>query len=51
MDRLYRLLEAAGYPREAIDWLRRHRLAVILLMAAASWIPIILLIYVVGLLL
>jgi hypothetical protein len=51
MDRLYRLLEAAGYPSDAIDWLRRHRLAVILVMAVASWIPVAVLVYALSILL
>ena len=43
MDRLYELLAAAGYPQEAIDWLRRHRLSAILMLAVVAWMPFVLL--------
>lgn len=38
MERVYRILEACGYPSEATDWLRRRRLLVVLVLAAVSWI-------------
>lgn len=37
MDLVYRMLAAAGYPQEGIDWLKRHRLAVIVVLALAAW--------------
>ena len=37
MDSLYRLLTALGYPPEGIDWLRKRRLLVIVLLAIAAW--------------
>lgn len=43
MDRLYELLAAAGYPQKAIDWLRRHRLSAILMLAVVAWMPFVLL--------
>jgi hypothetical protein len=41
MDRVYNVLLSLGYPREGIDWLRRHRLATILVLAAIAWAPVI----------
>jgi len=40
MERLYDWLISAGYPREGVDWLRRHRLAVIVMLAALAWVPV-----------
>jgi hypothetical protein len=37
MERVYRMLLAVGYPREGVDWIRKHRLAVIIAMAIAAW--------------
>jgi uncharacterized membrane protein YdbT with pleckstrin-like domain len=37
MERVYQLLLSAGYPVEAVDWLRRHRTATIAVMAVAAW--------------
>jgi hypothetical protein len=37
MERVYRILLAVGYPLEGVDWMRRHRLAVIVAMAIAAW--------------
>ena len=37
MERVYRMLLAMGYPQESIDWVRQHRLSVIVLMAIAAW--------------
>jgi hypothetical protein len=38
LEKIYRHLEAWGYPQQGIDWLRRHRLPVIVILAALSWI-------------
>ena len=38
LERVYRILLAVGYPDAGIDWLRRHRLATIVLLAGLSWI-------------
>jgi len=32
-----RRIEAWGYPKPATDWLRRHRLLTIVVLAAGSW--------------
>lgn len=37
MDRFYQLLLDAGYPREGVDWLKRHRLITIVILALAAW--------------
>jgi hypothetical protein len=37
VDRFYQLLLDAGYPSEGIEFLRRHRLATIIVMALAAW--------------
>jgi hypothetical protein len=37
VERIYQLLLAAGYPPRAVDWLRQKRLAVIIVLAIASW--------------
>lgn len=37
MDRIYQALLAIGYPDRGVDWLRRHRLATIVVMALAAW--------------
>lgn len=37
MDRIYQFLLTAGYPAEGVDWLRQHRLLVIVGMAVAAW--------------
>ena len=37
MERVYQLLLAAGYPQEGIDWMRKHKLTVIIAMAIAAW--------------
>lgn len=37
MDRVYQILLDAGYPPRGVDWLRQHRLAIIALLAIASW--------------
>jgi hypothetical protein len=41
VERIYRRLEAWGYPLPAIDWLRRHRLPVIVILAAISWVIVV----------
>lgn len=41
MDRVYEILLSLGYPREGIDWLRRHRLGIILVLALLAWLPVI----------
>lgn len=37
MERIYKLLLAAGYPTDGVDWLRRRRLLTICVLAVASW--------------
>lgn len=37
MDRIYRMMLAMGYPREAVDWLQRFRLHVIICLAIGAW--------------
>lgn len=37
MERIYRLLQAYGYPPEGIDWLRQRRFRVIVVLAAGAW--------------
>jgi hypothetical protein len=37
VERIYQLVLAAGYPPEGVEWLRRHRLPVILFLAVACW--------------
>lgn len=37
MERIYQLLLTAGYPVRGIDWLRQHRLPVIVALATGSW--------------
>lgn len=45
MERIYRLLQAYGYPADGIDWLRQRRLRVIVFLAAAAWALVIALIW------
>lgn len=37
MNRIFDLLLAFGYPKVAVDWLRRRRLLVIIVLAGLSW--------------
>lgn len=37
VDRIYRMMLAMGYPREAVDWLQRFRLHVIICLAIGAW--------------
>ncbi len=37
VKRIYELLLELGYPPSGIDWLRRHRLPAIIVMALLSW--------------
>jgi len=37
LERIYELLLTAGYPLGGVDWLRRHRLLTIIVMAVAAW--------------
>lgn len=37
LERIYQLLLTAGYPVQGVDWLRRHRLATIIVLAIAAW--------------
>jgi hypothetical protein len=37
LERIYQLLLTAGYPVRGVDWLRRHRLGTIIVLAIASW--------------
>ena len=38
LEFIYRRLEAWGYPRAGVDWLRRRRLLVIVVLAALCWV-------------
>ena len=38
MERLYSRLEAWGYPRVGVDWLRRRKLLTIAILGALSWV-------------
>jgi hypothetical protein len=37
MERIYRLLQAYGYPADGINWLRKRRFRVIVFLAAGAW--------------
>ena len=37
MERIFDFLETAGYPVEAIDWLRQHALIAICALAVCAW--------------
>jgi hypothetical protein len=37
VERVYQILLAVGYPPEGIDWVRKHRLPVIIAMAIGAW--------------
>lgn len=37
VERVYQMLLTAGYPTEGVNWLRRHRLAALIVMAVAAW--------------
>ena len=37
LERAYQLLLDAGYPRQGVDWLRQHRLAIIVLLTLGAW--------------
>jgi hypothetical protein len=37
IDNLYRLIETWGYPRAGTDWLRRHRVWFIVILACLAW--------------
>ncbi|WIJ23925.1 hypothetical protein [Devosia sp. RR2S18] len=37
LERLYEVLRRWGYPEQGLDWLRRHRLPIIVAMALLSW--------------
>lgn len=41
MERVFAWLLAAGYPQQGIDWLRRRRLAVLIVLALLSWVLLI----------
>jgi hypothetical protein len=45
LDLLYERLLTFGYPRAGIEWLKRHRLSVILVLAFASWLLLLALIW------
>ncbi|MBD8064829.1 hypothetical protein IC608_04985 [Devosia sp. PTR5] len=45
MDRIYDWLLAAGYPREGVDWIRRHRLLVLVALAILAWLPVVLIVW------
>lgn len=38
MERIYGWLLAAGYPQAGIDWLRRLRLPIIMILALVAWV-------------
>jgi len=38
VETIFRRLEAWGYPVAAIDWLRKRRLLVIVVLAVLSWL-------------
>ena len=38
METIFRRLEAWGYPVAVIDWLRKRRLLVIVVLAVLSWL-------------
>lgn len=38
MERALSWLLALGYPRSGVDWLRRHRLSVIIVLALLAWL-------------
>ncbi len=41
MERIYEILLEWGYPSRAVDWLRRYRLPIVLLMGLLSWVLLI----------
>lgn len=41
MERVYGALLSLGYPAAGVNWLRRYRLHVIVLLAVVAWLPII----------
>jgi hypothetical protein len=41
MERVYDALLSLGYPAAGVDWLRRLRLHIIVLLAILAWLPII----------
>ncbi|MCS6759481.1 MAG: hypothetical protein MO852_11270 [Candidatus Devosia euplotis] len=43
MEQVYGWLAVMGYSPQGLDWVRRHRLATILLLAALAWLPFLLL--------
>ena len=43
MEQVYAWLAVKGYPTQWLDWLRRHRLVTIVILAALAWLPFILL--------
>jgi hypothetical protein len=45
LDLLYERLLTYGYPRAGIDWLKRHRVTVILFLAFACWVALLALIW------
>lgn len=38
MERVFNWLLAAGYPKNGVDWLRRLRLPVLIVLVALSWL-------------
>lgn len=41
MERVYDALLSLGYPAAGVNWLRRYRLHIIVLLAIVAWLPII----------
>ena len=45
MERVYRTLLWLGYPEAGVEWMRRHRLPVIVVLAILAWMPILALVW------
>jgi len=41
MERVYGTLLSLGYPAAGVNWLRRYRLHIVLLLAILAWLPVI----------
>ena len=38
MERIFQSLLAAGFSKESVDWLRRHRTSTIIFLAIGAWL-------------